>query len=251
MWIWVVSLRSLQAKVVYFFLLIMLAAALLVVRVPSSRALYSSPAASLAGPVYRVATTKPVAALTVNVVWGTRYVAPLLHIMQGERVPATFMLGGAWAQAHPELVRALQQAGMEIGNHGFAHRHVNQLSYQQNLTEIERTNTALAAITGVLPKVFAPPYGEYNTTVLRAASAAGMPLIMWTIDTVDWHPSSSTALIVTRVLRKLTPGAIVLMHPTERTVAALPEVIAGMKRRDYRLLTVSKLLAMGAAQGEQ
>ena len=244
MWIWVVSLRSLQAKMLYFFLLILLAAALLVVRMPGSRPV-SAPTGNQAGPIYRVATTKRVVALTVNVVWGTQYVGPILHIMQGDRVRGTFMLGGAWATAHPELVRAIQSARMELGNHGYAHRHVNQLSYQQNLAEIERTNTAVAGITGVLPKVFAPPYGEYNATVLRAAAAANMPLIMWTIDTVDWHPSSSSSLIVDRVLRKLTPGAIVLMHPTERTVDALPDVIAGIKRRNYQFLTVSKLLATG------
>jgi peptidoglycan/xylan/chitin deacetylase (PgdA/CDA1 family) len=173
-----------------------------------------------------------------------------LHLLTQDHVKATFMLGGAWATAHPDLVRALQQAGMELGNHGYGHRHVSLLSYEANLNEIERTNTAVAMITGQLPTVFAPPYGEFNATVLRAAAAAHMPLVMWTIDTIDWRLSSTPSVIAGRVLSRARAGAIVLMHPTERTVEALPEIVHTLTARGYRLVTVSTLLKMGQPTGD-
>jgi peptidoglycan/xylan/chitin deacetylase (PgdA/CDA1 family) len=60
---------------------------------------------------------------------------------------------------------------------------------------------------------------------------------------VDWRPHHTPAIIQDRVLRRIMPGAIVLIHPTERTVQALPPLLAQLRRRGYRLLTVSQLLA--------
>lgn len=241
MWIRAVSLRSERARKAYFVSLVAVACLLLVLHRPKVQAEVALPST----PVYRVQTQQRAMALTVNVVWGSEFVPNLLHALVKAHVPATFMLGGAWASAHPELVRELKGDGMELGNHGYGHRHGSLLSYQENLREIERTNMAVANITGALPKVFAPPYGEFNRTVLKASHAAGMPLVMWTIDTIDWRPSSSTTIITDRVLRRAANGAIVLMHPTDRTVEALPMILAGLKARGYRLVTISELLTLG------
>ena len=247
MWIRVISLRSEKARMTYFFALALIAMLLLV---PQRGQLHAQSPNSYKGPVYRVITSHKAMALTINVVWGTGYVPSILQTLVAHHVKATFMLGGAWASAHPDLVRQMQKAGMELGNHGYAHRHVSALSLQANLDEIERTNTAVAGITGTLPKVFAPPYGEFNSTVLKAAESAKMPLIMWTIDTIDWRPSSSPALIESRVLKRVQPGAIVLMHPTERTRQALPAMVTALSDQGYHLVTVSDLLTMGHPTGD-
>ena len=196
-------------------------------------------------PVYRVETTKRAMALTINVVWGTEYVPTLLNELKSHHVVATFMVGGAWASAHPDLVRQMQKAGDEIGNHGWNHRHPNQLSLSANLDDMERTNQAVKQICGIRPSVYAPPYGEFNRTVLRAAEAAHMTLVMWTIDTIDWRPSSSVSYMVNKVLTKAAPGSLVLMHPTDRTVLALPRIIEGLQQRGYTLVTASQLFTLG------
>lgn len=202
-------------------------------------------------PVAGVVTESRVMALTVNVVWGTEYVPQLLAILRRHHVVATFMLGGAWAQAHPDLVRALYDAGMEIGNHGWAHRHMSLLGPADVAAEISRTQQAVAAITGKAPRLFAPPYGEYNGTVLGEAARLGLPVVLWTLDTIDWRPSSSPTQIVNRVVLRARPGAIVLLHPTDRTVEALPQILDGLARQDYRLVTVSDLLTLGRPTPER
>lgn len=196
-------------------------------------------------PVYRVETSQRAMALTINVVWGTEYVPKLLGELEKEKVHATFMLGGAWAKAHPDLVRQMQSDGDELGNHGYNHRHPNQLSLSQNVDDIERTNQVIRQIAGVQPSVYAPPYGEFNQTVLKAAHDAHMTLVMWTIDTIDWRPSSSPENMTQKVLARAAPGYLVLMHPTDRTVRALPQIIQGLKHQRYHLVTASQLLAMG------
>jgi peptidoglycan/xylan/chitin deacetylase (PgdA/CDA1 family) len=203
-----------------------------------------------AGPVYRVATTTKAMALAINVVWGTEYVPRLLALLTRAHAHATFFLGGAWAAEHPTLVRDLVAAGMEIGNHGYAHRHQSTLTFDQNVEEIARASRAIEQAGAPRPMLFAPPYGEYNNTVLEAARALHMPLIMWTVDTIDWRPSSSPAVIVSRVLNGASAGAIVLMHPTDRTVEALPTILTQLESRGYRLVTVSQLLQLGTPEGE-
>lgn len=240
----VISLRSATARTLYLFLIVFLAA-WLVNPLINARSAHPSPASAGIIPVYRVETVHRAMALTINVVWGTQYVPRLLSLLTEAHVKATFMVGGAWAKAHPDLVQTMVKDGMEVGNHGWNHRHPNQLGYQGNVDDIRQTNETVARVAGVTPKVYAPPYGEFNQTVLASAHALGMPLVMWTIDTIDWRPSSSVAYMVNKVTQGAHPGSIVLMHPTDRTVVALPQLIRGLTSQGYRLVTISELLKLG------
>ena len=241
MWVKVISARSRGARAIYLALLLGLS---LLVFQPRS---HSTP---VPGPVYRVKTTTRAMALTINVVWGTEFVPQILQDLVSAHVTGTFMVGGAWASEHPQLILEMVRDHMEIGNHGWNHPHPNQLTYAGNLPQITRTNEAVKHIAGITPLVFAPPYGEFNHTVLGASAALHMPLIMWTIDTIDWRPSSTSSYMVSKVLARAQPGAIVLMHPTSRTAEALPEIISGLASRGYRLTTVSTLLTMGEPVGD-
>lgn len=187
-------------------------------------------------------------AFACNVVWGGEYVLPIARAFAAAHSRATFFLGGAWASGHPAEARQLRAMGMEIASHGYGHRHVASLSLDANLAEIDRANAAIRAATGVTPRLYAPAYGEVNATVREAARLRSMPVALWTIDTVDWRPWHTPDVIRGRVLQRARPGAIVLIHPTERTLAALPDLIAALRGRGYRLTTVSDLIApVGAA----
>lgn len=240
MWIRVVSLRSPITRVVG---LIALLGLLVIVLRAAPR--HAGAAAGSPIPIYRVQTSHKAMSLTINVVWGTEYVPQLLRDLTKAHARATFMVGGAWAAAHPALVKAMVHDGMEVGNHGWNHRHPNTLDFHQNVEDIARTNQAVRTIIGRVPEVYAPPYGEYNATVLRAAQSLSMPLVMWTIDTIDWRPTSSVPYMVNKVSTQAAPGAIVLMHPTDRTVQALPQIVQSLKNKGFDLVTVSQLLRLG------
>ncbi len=246
MWIKVISLRSPASKMVALFMIFI--ASIVIFNTPAPK---STPVTSdVPGPVYRVITTKRAMALTINVVWGTQYLPSLLETLQARHVHATFMVGGVWAKNHPQLVQRMVKDGMEVGNHGWAHGHPANMSVDENVTDIHKTNEAVKAASGVSPAVYAPPYGELGSSVLKAASLLHMPLVMWTIDTIDWRPTSTVEYMVNKVLQKAQPGAIVLMHPTDRTVQALPQVIQGLQGQGYSLVTVSQLLKMGTPTGD-
>ena len=197
---------------------------------------------TVAEPVYSGSTDRKQIALTFNVFWGEEYIPGILDILKANGVHATFFLGGTWTQEHPLLAAQIARAGQEIENHGYSHPHVDHLSEEANLREIQKAEEIIVKYTGVKPVLYAPPYGERGPAVLRAAARAGYRTILWTADTIDWQlPDSS--VIVQRVLQKAGPGCIVLMHPTAPTLHALPTIINDLKRQGYELVDLKTMLS--------
>ena len=107
---------------------------------------------------------------------------------------------------------------------------------------IVENNQLLAEVIGTEPaKLFAPPYGEFNDQIVAVAGNLGYRTIMWTIDTIDWQ-RPAPEVIVRRVVDKIKPGAIILIHPTVPTVQALGRIIDTLQGQGYSLVTVSALL---------
>lgn len=193
-------------------------------------------------PIYHGPGDAPCVALTVNVDWGEEYIPSLLAVSKKKEIPLTFFITGRWADKFPDLVREIHAAGHEIGNHAYSHAHPDRLSVEDNVQEIERAAAVLARITGTRTTLFAPPYGERGPAVLEAAEAAGHKTVLWSVDSIDWKRPPAAA-ITARVVDGAHNGAIVLLHPTETTVAALPAIADGLRRRGFELVTVSRMLA--------
>jgi probable sporulation protein (polysaccharide deacetylase family) len=194
--------------------------------------------------IYQGRTGQNSVALTFNVDWGEEYLPSILQTLKENQVPATFMVTGRWAKLNPELVLRMAEEGHEIGNHGYFHTHPNQLGRSELEEEICRTEEVVEKICAKKPRVFAPPYGEFNQRVLETAESLEYPVIMWTLDTIDWRrPPTST--IVNRVNQGVKPDCIVLMHPTDPTAQALPQILAFLKEKGYLLMTVSEIILEG------
>ncbi len=192
-------------------------------------------------PVYHGSLRDKEIAFTFNVVWGEEYLLDILKILRDNGVKATFFIGGSWAEQYSLLVKEIDNDGHEIGSHGYSHPHPDELTLDENIEEIKKAESVLEAITGKKPIFFAPPFGERGEAVLKAAELLGYTTILWSIDTIDWQ-RPEPSLIVKRVLEKAHNGAIVLMHPTEPTVKALPYLISELKGMGYKLVTVSTVL---------
>jgi probable sporulation protein (polysaccharide deacetylase family) len=193
-------------------------------------------------PIYQGNSASEQVAITVNVDWGEEHLPNMLEILQKNHVKATFFISGRWAEEHPKFVRQISDLGHEIGNHGYSHPHVNDLDLEQNKLEIEKTSKVIKQITKSKTSYFAPPYGEYNDTVLQAAAETGHQVILWTVDTVDWQKPSASQ-ITSRVLDGAQNGAIILMHPTEQTNQSLSSMIEGLREKGYKIVPLEKLIA--------
>ena len=96
---------------------------------------------------------------------------------------------------------------------------------------------------GVEMDLFAPPSGAYNDTTVNVATQLGYKTIMWTHDTIDWRDKDKN-LIYNRAVKDAKGGDLVLMHPTEKTLVALPEIIATLQEKGLNVTTVSQTLGI-------
>ncbi len=198
------------------------------------------PAVSNFEPIYQGRAGQKKMALTCNVVWGEEYVPQMLEILKKKNVKMTFFMGGKWVRDFSDLTQRIAESH-ELGNHSYSHPHPTFISKEDNIKEIKKTEQAVYEATGLTTRLYAPPYGEFNKTVLEAAGECGYKTILWSIDTRDWQRPSPD-VIIRRVCDKAHNGAIVLMHPTEPTVKALPVLIDRLEQMGYRLGTVSEVL---------
>lgn len=151
---------------------------------------------------------------------------------------ATFFALGASAQAHHEVLARMTRDGHQVANHTWSHPSLPKLTRGQVSAQISDTSRALEAASGQRIDSFRPPYGEYDAEVL---AAAGLPAILWDVDTLDWQrPSDET--LVARAVEQPRPGSIVLMHdihPGTARVAAT--IFEGLRDRGFTLVTVRQL----------
>ena len=201
-------------------------------------------------PIEQIKTDQLVMALTINVDWGEEYIPTILDVLDQNKARVTFFVTGRWAKKNPELLKTISDRGHQIENHGYSHPHPDQLSIGANQEEIKKTESIIEGIIGKKTHLYAPPYGEKGASGLRAADALGYHTILWTLDTVDWRPDSTPEIIAKRILNPaiqfgIKPdksGAIVLMHPKENTVRALPVILAQLARAGFSFQTLDGLI---------
>lgn len=148
---------------------------------------------------------------------------------------------------HPDFVQLLVSSGHELGNHTWYHRDLTQLSDAQIRTELQETAALLAQHVPRSPRWWRAPFGARDRRVLRIASELGYVSIYWTLDSLDSvAPQKSRAFLVERIAHHSEAqldGAIILMHVGEpATAEALPEILKGLQRRGFELVTISGLL---------
>ncbi len=182
-------------------------------------------------------TSRPMVALTYDD-GPSQYTPEILSVLGQYNSVATFFVVGQRVPAHADIIRSAYQMGCEIGNHTYSHQVLTKVGASQIQGQIGATNSAVQNVTGVSPVVMRPPGGGQNESV---RSAVGMPIIMWSIDTLDWK-TRNAASTQAAVLDHVRDGDIVLMHDLySQTAAASRVIIPELVNRGYQLVTISEL----------
>lgn len=182
---------------------------------------------------------RPIIALTVD-----DSVTALTHeycrVIEANGCTATFFTVGYLAEEDPETLKALADAGMEIGNHGYSHQQLVGLSEEKIRQQISRTDELLERLLGKVPALMRPPYSRVNQDVL---DAAGHPVILWNLDVQDAVASSSDE-VLNRLL-SAADGDIVRVHDgISMTLDALKEGLPALREAGMQVTTVSNLFAV-------
>lgn len=180
--------------------------------------------------------------LMFNVYWGTQEVEGILEVLAEYDAKATFFIGGSWADDNTACVRKIVEAGHEVGSHGYFHRDHTTLGYEGNVEEISHSVQFLQLAAGVPVTLFAPPSGAYDEGTVNAAESLGLRTVMWSRDTIDWRDKDEQTCYL-RATDNLEAGELILMHPMEHTLAALPRILQYCNMHSLRPITVSENLA--------
>jgi peptidoglycan/xylan/chitin deacetylase (PgdA/CDA1 family) len=200
--------------------------------------------------------SEKVVALTFDDGPNEPWTGQILDVLRQEGVHATFFLIGMNAEREPDTVRRIAAEGNEIGNHSYAHRKRDtllDLRYQ----DAAKTNAILAKITGIVPRLYRAPNGFHTPWSMRAVGSQGLRVIAWDVESNDWdEPGANT--IVSRTMRQVHPGAIILLHDGDNTrqgtdrnqqVTATRMLIDTLKGQGYRFVTVSEMLGLPPLKG--
>ena len=181
-------------------------------------------------------------AFACNIDWGNEYIPEMLKIFKKDNIKITYFPTGKWAEKNQDILNDIYKEKHEIGNHGYSHIDYDKLDYERNREEIQKADSIISEILDIKLKYFAPPSGAFNDNTIKAANDLGYEVILWSIDTIDWRKDSTKSLIIDRVTKKAHNSAIVLMHPTEETVKALPEIINYLYEKGYKIGTISDVM---------
>lgn len=153
---------------------------------------------------------------------------------------------GEWVDKYPDSVKAIHDAGHDVGNHSDTHAHMPQQSREDMLQELNGCNDKIEKITGVRPTLFRPPYGDYNNALVETVNSIHMYCVQWDIDSLDWKDPSPQQM-VDRIQNNLSPGSIILLHNgAKNTPEALPMIIEAIRAQGYEIVPISEILLKGS-----
>ena len=187
--------------------------------------------------------TKPMVALTFDDGPDAGNTEQILKSLKSVNGRATFFLVGSRIEGEEDIVQQEFNAGHEIGNHSWDHQYASNISEKEQRAEMSKTNEAVKKVIGEYPTVFRCP-GGITSNVYETENIN--PIILWSIDTLDWSTKNSQATFnaIKRVFKKgqNLDGDIVLMHDIQdSTPKAVANIVKYLDKKGYQLVTVSEL----------
>jgi peptidoglycan/xylan/chitin deacetylase (PgdA/CDA1 family) len=174
--------------------------------------------------------------------------AALLDLLRERRVAAAFFVVGTRALAHPELVKRCHAEGHLVANHSNRHSYLTNFLRARGLRrELAACQAALEKITGERPRFYRPPVGLMNPSVQPVARSLGLDLVAWQVRSLDTVLRKDPAAIARRVLSRIRPGGIVLLHDgglePGRVTEITKRILDGLEQRGLEPVRLDRLLA--------
>lgn len=181
---------------------------------------------------------KPMVALTFDDGPSGANTPRLLDCLEQYGAHATFFVVGENIGGHEDIIQRAYSIGCEIGNHSTTHAKLTTLSNEGISNEIQPVVATIRSLTGQSSVICRPPYGAVNDTVVSVINA---PVILWSIDTLDWKTRNADTTVAT-IQQQVSDGDIILLHDIhQQSVDAAIRIIPWLIDNGYQLVTVSEL----------
>lgn len=155
----------------------------------------------------------------------------ILDALKKHKAPATFFAVGNFVSDNPDLIKRIVEEGHTVGNHTFSHPDMSKISTKESFgKELSQVEDLYKEITGEeMAKYYRPPQGKYSENNLQMAKDMGYRTFFWSLAYVDWiqdqQPSKEEAF--EKLLGRVHPGAIVLLHNTSSTNGQILDELLG------------------------
>ncbi len=170
----------------------------------------------------------------------------VLEILARKRVKATFFILGRLARRYPKLLQRIHREGHLLASHSWDHP--KRQSRKGWISQLRRTEAAVRRAGVPLSRYYRPPHGIVNTLVRKICADLGYTIALYTLLSSDWRRPGVDAL-VRQVTTRLHRGGIVVLHDgggdRRQTIAALPAIIDGLRKRGLEPVRMDRLLASG------
>ena len=201
--------------------------------------------------VYLGDTEEKVLYLTFDAGYENGCTAQILDTLKAHNAKAAFFVVGNYLETAPELVQRMADEGHLVGNHTWHHYDMSRIAEEQAFSaELTRVEEKYRELTGqAMKKYYRPPQGIYSEENLRMAQALGYRTVFWSLAYVDWlqddQPTAEEAF--SKLLPRTHPGAIVLLHSTSATNAAiLDDLLTRWEEAGYRFGSLEEIYAPDA-----
>lgn len=195
---------------------------------------------------YAEKTDEKVLYLTFDAGYENGYTARILDVLKKHKVKAAFFLVGNYMETSPQLVKRMVKEGHIVGNHTYSHPDMSEIASKESFEkELKGLEDKYRAITGKsMKKYYRPPQGKYSESNLKMAYEMGYKTIFWSLAYVDWYESDQPTKeeAFSKMLPRLHPGAIVLLHSTSKTnCEILDELLTRWEKMGYKFKTLDQL----------
>ena len=191
-------------------------------------------------------TTQHTIYLTFDCGYENGNTEPILDALKKHDVKATFFVVGNFLETSPEIVNRMIAEGHTVGNHTYHHLDMSSISSMDAFKkETQDVENLFEQITGTpITKFYRPPQGKYNIENLKMAQELGYKTFFWSLAYVDWYqdkqPTKDEAF--GKLLKRIHPGAIVLLHSTSSTNAQiLDELLTKWEEMGYTIKPLTEL----------
>ena len=200
--------------------------------------------------VQTVPTTEPYMSLSFDCAYDERNTDALLALLDELNIKATFFMTGEFVENYTEEARKIRDAGHEIGSHSYSHPHLLECTLDRRFYQVRHNTEIIRELLGVTPRLFRPPFGEFNVTVSAPARAEGQEVCMWSIDSHDWDTEYDANRVYKRITKNVGPGTIILFHLDGfDTLEVLPKAVQYYREElGLEFVPITELMAMGGME---
>jgi len=172
-----------------------------------------------------------------------------LDALNKNNVKGAFFILENVIRTNPELIKEMIETGHIIANHTMKHKNMcNIADFAEYSKEIAGLEKLYEETTGrKLSNFYRPPKGEFTKQNLEYNQKLGYKTIFWSLAYKDWDENGQPGKTETinKILSRTHNGAVVLLHPTSSTNAAiLDTLIHEWKKSGYKFATLDELTGL-------